>query len=91
MGNHRRPKIMQHVVLAVEVVFEELFVCAAAGGPSGLVHGGREVDGDFVHVVDGAEEEVDGGGGCERFDEWEVGLADPFTFKAHKNLDPVGV
>lgn len=92
MADDGRPQRPQHGVLRVEVVGKELLVGGAAGAAaSAFVQGRVVVDGDGVHVVDGADEEVEGVGGEEPLDVLLRRGPDPVDLDADEELDLRGV
>jgi hypothetical protein len=68
--------------LRVEVILEEFLVRSTGYLACGMVHRFVEVYWDGVHVMNGADDEIDGGMGGEGGDEGGVGGADIFAFEA---------
>ena len=86
MTYNPRFKRKEHLILVVEVVFEEFLVGTARDGACFDVHRGGVVYWDAVDVVDASDEIIYGGVGGEFFDEGPVGGADPFAFETDEEF-----
>lgn len=89
--DHARPQRVQHLEHRVEVVLKQLLFTPAGRLSRFLIHSPIEVDGDGVHMVDRADEEVNPGILGKGLNHLGIGRAYPFGFKADEDLDLVCV
>jgi hypothetical protein len=91
MPDHRRPERIQHLILSIEIVLEQPLVAPPRDAARAKVQGAIEVDGDLVHVMDGADKEFGAGDSEEGVDERGARGADPFALEADEQGDGGGV